>query len=264
MRIAGITRWCRLLTAAATTVMSVADSVALAGMDVPFSKPRAGAVQDARATPEQQKAIDAYVAELKRITGTQGASLENLLAAAYNVATLLYHPPGPQELPRPGVDELSPDELQRIRKELNGLDIHIGDTVSVMPDREFFLSRARSNGRSVDIQFFALLNRAYPPSGWPVWIERTGPESGCVDFTSGELVDLFAAWRRFQAANPGSYASAVARELGDMEDDLLADDRRLCAQDMDLVGRELQRFLSLFPQDPLAAKIRTRSSSALP
>ena len=116
--------------------------------------------REARVAPEQQKAIDAYVAELKRVNTTQRTSLENLLLAAYRVESVLMYPAAPQEPRRPAVDELSPEELQRIRDQLNGVDIHVGDTVSVMPDREFFLWRAKSNGGSVDVEFFALLNRA--------------------------------------------------------------------------------------------------------
>ena len=195
MRIAEISRWCRVMTAALAVISVVGPmalgQIGLAGENVhSLSGPRAGAFQEARVTPEQQKAIDAYVAELKRVNTTQRTSLENLLLAAYRVESVLMYPAAPQEPRRPAVDELSPEELQRIRDQLNGVDIHVGDTVSVMPDREFFLWRAKSNGGSVDVEFFALLNRAYPPSGWPVWIERTGAETGCVDFTSGELVDL--------------------------------------------------------------------------
>ena len=160
MRIVDITGRYRLLTAAAMMVVSVVGPVAT---DVSFPEPRAGAVQGAQVTSEQQKAIDAYAVELKRIMGTQSASLENLLDAAYDVERLLIGPSGLRELPRPAVDELSTEELERIRRQLNGLDIHIGDTVSIMPDREFFLWRAKSNGRPVDIEFFALLNRTYRP-----------------------------------------------------------------------------------------------------
>ena len=228
-----------------------------AGDEVAWTFDTRGRVQAGRVTREQQRAVDAYVAELARVTAARNTSLEPLLAAAYRVQDLLMGVSDPQDQPRPSVDELLPEELARVTAQLNGIDIHIGDTIHVLPDPEVLLSLARSKGRTVDIEFFALLDRAYAPSGWPVWIERTGPESGCVDFTSGELVDLFWAWRRFQAANPRRYASAVGRQLREMEEDLLSDQRQ-CAQDRRLVARQLRRLLSLIPRDPLAPKIGDR------
>jgi hypothetical protein len=216
------------------------------------------ASQGVTVTAEQQRAIDAYAAELKRVQAGQEKSMEPLLAAAGRIKSLLNEPFGPQQQPRPQVDELAEVELRRIERQLIGISIHIGDTIDVSPDREFYLFQAKLHGGPVDIAFFALLNRAYGPSGWPVWIERTGPESGCIDFTSGELVDLFWAWQRFLSEHPRRYVEAVDHEVRKLEEDLLAPDSRRCPQDPAMIQRELRRLASLLPEHPIAKKIVQR------
>jgi len=248
----------RTVVAAVTVVVILADALAATG--------RAQQVipaPSAKVTPEQQEAIDAYATELKRFLMGQGMSMEPLLAAADRITHLLNFPVAPGERPRPHVDELAPDELRRIERPLTGISIHIGDFIDVSPDREYFLGQARLHGGPVDIEFFALLKRAYRPSGWPIEVERTSAESGCIDFTSGELVDLFWAWQRFRSVNPGRYDSATAKELARLEENLLTPDRSRCPQNPAMVERELRRLVELLPQHPIAAKIRQRLSGAL-
>lgn len=218
------------------------------------SAPGIGVAQHLAVTPGQQKAIDAYVAERERVLASRG-SLEALLAAAHRVNDV-FTPPPPGD---PSLDELPKPEIERIARLLPGLDVHIGDTVGVLLDEEYFLGLAKSHGQSVDVEFFALYERTYSrPSVWAAWMEPTGPETACTDFTSGELVDVFAAWRRFQNSYPGRYAQAVAKELEYAADSLLAQGRALCQQDMRVVRRELERLLASSPQDPLAPGIRKR------
>lgn len=226
------------------------------GQSVEVAAASREAAQAEKVTVEQQQAIDVYVSELARVNASTDISLERLLAAAYRVQAILMPAADPDARPRPTVEDLPPGELERVRRQLTGIRVHIGDTIHVTPDPGVLLALARAKGRPVDVEFFALLDRAYDPSSWPIWIQRTGPESGCVDFTSGELVDMYWAWRRFEAAYPGSYAFAVDRELRSMEHDLLAAGSRLCAQDMRLVERELDRLITVLPKDPLAPKIR--------
>ena len=173
------------------------------------SAPSIGVAQHLAVTPGQQKAIDAYVAERTRVLASRG-SLEALLAAAQRVDDV-FTPPAPGE---PSLDELPKPEIERIARLLPGLDVPIGDTVGVLLDEEYFLGLAKSHGEPVDVEFFALYSRAYSRSGiWAAWLEQTGPESACTDFASGELVDVYLGWRRFQHTHPGRYAAAVAKEL---------------------------------------------------
>ena len=209
-------------------------------------------------TAEQQRAIDAYVVELSRVLAGREIDMEPLLAAAAIIKTLLTGPVFPQQPPRPQVDELGEAELKRIQRQLNGISIHIGDTIDVSPDRKFYLGQAKLHGGPVDVAFFALLNRSYAASSWPVWIERTGTESGCVDFTSGELVDLFWAWQRFLSDHPRRYVDAVNDEVQKLEEDLLATGSGLCPQDPVMVQRELRRLARLLPDHPISKKIGER------
>ena len=247
----------------AFTVALLAGVAAANGdMKVVEGAQRAEASQGAKVTAEQQQAIDAYAAELKRVQAGQDKTMEPLLSAASRIKRLLNEPPDPQGQPRPQVDELAEVELERIERQLIGISIHIGDTIDVSPDRQFYLSQAKRHGGPVDVAFFALLNRAYPPSGWPVWIERTGPESGCVDFTSGELVDLFWAWQRFLSEHPRRYVEAVDDEVRALEEDLLAADDQRCPQDPAMIQRELRRLARLLPEHPIAKKIVQRLTTA--
>lgn len=250
MRKAGVRAFAVALLAGVISTSAVTD--------VAESAQRTDATQGVKVTAEQQRAIDAYAAELKRVQAGQENSMEPLLAAASRIKTLLNEPPGPQEQPRPEVDELVEVELRRIERQLIGISIHIGDTVDVSPDREFYLSLAKLRGGPVDVAFFALLNRAYAPSGWPVWIEPTGPESGCIDFTSGELVDLFWGWQRFLSEHPRRYVQAVGHEVRELEGDLLAGDSQRCPQDPAMIQRELRRLARLLPEHPIARKIGQR------
>lgn len=157
------------------------------------------------------------------------------------------------------VDELAASEVDRIERHLTGIRIHIGDTVFVSPDPEYLLGQAKLHGGPVDVEFFALLNRTYRPSGYgaagfPVGMQSITNESGCIDFTSGELVDLFSAWHRFQAEHPGRYSASTAKELRRLEDALT--ERGRCPQDPKLVERELRRLIGLVPEHPVAKTIR--------
>lgn len=79
----------------------------------------------------------------------------------------------PDARPRPTVEDLPPGELERVRRQLTGIRVHIGDTIHVTPDPGVLLALARAKGRPVDVEFFALLDRAYDPSSWPA------PSAGC-------------------------------------------------------------------------------------
>lgn len=213
-------------------------------------------------TPEQQKAIDAYARERKRVDSLRGDSLEPLLAAAHRVIEVMSDVTSkPGEPPPPFLDDLAEAELSRIQRLLPGLDLHNADVVAVLLDSDFFWSLARNHGRPVDVEFFALYRRTHPAGQWwSAWLEQTGPESVCIDFTSGELVDLYAAWRRFQRIHGKRYAAAVAKELSEIEEDLLSDRRRWCSEDVQLVRRELDRLIAMLPADPIASAVQKRLS----
>lgn len=202
----------------------------------------------------QQTAIDAYVAERQRVRSMRDGSLEPLYAAARRVSDVFIVPEAGDRV----IDELSQQEIERIRRALPGLDVHIGDTVGVQIDADHFLALAKAHGGIVDVEFFALYRRTYPRSHRAAWMERTGPETACADFTSGELVDVYRAWRRFQRAHPERYRESVARELEDAAESLLVEGNGLCPQHMTLVRRELERLLAASPDDPVAPRIRER------
>jgi DNA-binding FadR family transcriptional regulator len=211
-------------------------------------------LQDPAISAAQQKGIDAYATELQRTRSRRGGGLEPLFSAAQHVARVFTLP----ELGDRTIDEFPKEEVERIQRALPGLDIHIGDTIGVLVDSDYFLSLARAHGRPLDVEFFALYRRTYPQSHRAAWLVRTGPESACADFTSGELVDVYAAWRRFQRRHPQHYREAVARQLEHAADSLLAEGKTLCAQDKGLIKRELERLIASAPRDPLAARVRTR------
>src|SRR5262245_40414260 len=95
VRKAGVTSFTVALLAGVMSMSAVADVVE--------SAQRTNASQDAKITAEQQRAIDAYGAELRRVQAGPENSLEPLLAAAGRIKALLNEPPGPREQPRPQV-----------------------------------------------------------------------------------------------------------------------------------------------------------------
>lgn len=181
-------------------------------------------------------------------------SVEQLLERARRVSHVLLIDglPGPSVL-----DRLSDVEIQQLGERLPGVRVWRHETQGVEIDPAFFVSLSRTNGRPADVDFFEAYRQTYPAGfGWPAYIRQQTDYSGCIDYKSGKLTDLYFLWSAFSTNHPAAYPDEVLDIVEALSGHL---SKSTCAcEDMDSVVHELTRFADEFSHTFLGRTVRGR------
>src|SRR5437867_2760664 len=152
---------------------------------------------------------------------------------------------------RPSLASLPPQTQEVIARYL--AELNRDEVVIAEPDSSTFLPLARRKGLKPDRDFMDVYFMTRP-CAWPAYVVQETDYSGCDDYGTGKIVTLYGEWRRYRSAHPKNYVSAATQQLEEIQNSL-ADPGSPCGGP-DSVTRELQQFLSRFPNDPITPKVR--------
>ena len=202
-----------------------------------------------------QASVTAYLGELNRVERARSrASMERLFTLAMSVKHDLMTPQLDWK-PLP-LEELSEPEFAALQRRLRGMIVNRDETVFAAPDIPFFVDLGERKGGTEDRLFFRIYLRTYPGVAIPAYIRQQTDYSGCTDFESGKLTQLYGEWTAYSRMHPKRYASEVRDELDQIEDTLL---HSTCAcGPQRSVAAELRHFLNRHPESPLAPRVRDR------
>ncbi|TMQ64604.1 MAG: hypothetical protein E6K77_03665 [Candidatus Eisenbacteria bacterium] len=210
--------------------------------------------------PQTQEVIARYLAELNRVESVRGrTSIEPLFALTDTLQEYLFYGEllenrnwSQKEHP-PTMEDLSESEYAELSKQLRGILLNRDEVVIAEPDSSTFLPLARRKGLKPDRDFMDVYFMTRP-CAWPAYVVQETDYSGCDDYGTGKIVTLYGEWRRYRSAHPKNYVSAATQQLEEIQNSL-ADPGSPCGGP-DSVTRELQQFLSRFPNDPITPKVR--------
>jgi hypothetical protein len=151
------------------------------------------------------------------------------------------------------IENISESDYADLCERLRGIMLNRDEVLIAQPDSGTFLPLAREKGLRPDRDFMDVYYQTVP-SVWPAYIEQQTDYSGCGVYGTGTLVGLYGEWRRYRSEHPENYTRAATEQMGEIQNRLEAPN---CAcEGGDSVTRELQLFLSRFPSDPIAPKVR--------
>ena len=201
-----------------------------------------------------QALLTRYRSEIAAVaTGVRGERLEAAFQRFQLVKDALMTAPDRQ---RTVLESLSEEEFSRVQRTIPGALINRDEVVFVRPDPDYFLRLAAARGDAADRAFFAALKATYPQGVWPAFVKQQTDATGCTRFGTMALVAAYRRWSEFQRRFPGRYAGQ-AREEADAVTEQLTTSTCACGT-MEDVGRELQRFLTTFPDAPVRADVGRR------
>jgi hypothetical protein len=202
-----------------------------------------------------QQSVDGYLAELSRVERARSrTSMERLFTLAMAVKHDLMTPQLDWK-PLP-LEELSEQEFAALQRRARGMILNRAETVFAVPDIPFFVDLGERKGGTEDRLFFRIYLRTYPGVAVPAYVRQQADYSGCTDFASGKLTQLYGEWTAYGRMHPKRYAAVVRDELGQIEDNLL---RSTCACGPSrTVAGELRHFLNRQPGSQFAPKVRNR------
>ena len=150
---------------------------------------------------------------------------------------------------RNGLESMSDEEFNVLRRGLPGTLINRIEVVYVRPDLAYFRRLSEDRGDAADQAFFEALRLTYPDSIWPVYVQQQTDYSGCTRFGSMSIVDTYRAWSEFQRRFPDRYVAA-ARTEADAVLRQLAGATCACGNTAGF-RQELEEFIRSFPLSPV-------------
>jgi hypothetical protein len=202
-----------------------------------------------------QRSVDGYLAELNRVERARSrTSMERLFALAMAVKHDLMTPQLDWK-PLP-LEELSEQEFAALQRRARGMILNRAEAVFAVPDIPFFVDLGERKGNTEDRLFFRIYLRTYPGVAVPAYVRQQADYSGCTDFESGKLTQLYGEWTAYGRMHPKRYADTVRDELGQIEDNLLHSSCA-CGPSRTAAG-ELRHFLNRQTASPLAPRVRER------
>jgi hypothetical protein len=209
--------------------------------------------------PQTEAAIARYRAELDRVQTARGrTSMEHLFALTDTLHDYLIYA-GPivswngRHEGLVNMESISEAEYERLSERLPGILLNREEVVIIEADSSVFLPLARAKGLEADRDFMRVYFRTYPDA-WPVYIRQETDFSGCMEYGSGLLVELYGEWRGFLARHTGRYVGEAAEQMREFERAFL-EPGGACGS-RETVRREIRLFLSRFPEDPNASRAR--------
>lgn len=190
------------------------------------------------------------LAVLAEVTEYRKAIEQGAVEAAFNAAVAV------RKVVIPKIEELPDADFEQLVRDLPGIILNRDEVLLADPDPQFFLDLARKRGDAADVAFFENYRATFPDSVWPVWVNQQTDVTGCIDYGSGQLVQRYAGWRKFRAANPGRYKAAVTQRLRDIEE--AAADATCACGTKESARTELERFVKAFPDALFVPRIRRR------
>lgn len=209
-----------------------------------------------RARQRLDSAIIDYEQELKSVTSSR-SSVEDLLRRADRIEQILFFGQNPADWVSL-FDRLSSTDIEDLNSKLVGIKIWKGDTLAALEiDSYFFLTLSRKYGTPADVAYFEAYRQTYPRGNiWPAYTKPVTDYSGCTDYASGKLVDLFEIWGSYSSRYPGDYTDRVYKITEAISEEFTHD---TCAcDDADSVIRELSRFVNSSTESRLVNQVRAR------
>jgi hypothetical protein len=207
----------------------------------------------ARLSPRAREAVTDYLQALQAIEEGTG-SVEGLWLAVPELQYALILDDYGERTTQ--LERLSEADFNLLRKTLRGIFLYRFETLHCDPDSLFFLEISRRHGTLTDAKFFEFYRQTYPRPKWPVYQQPQTDLTGCTDYGSGKLVELYELWRSFQINHPADYIVPV-KEMLDSIGGELAMGTCACGP-RETVEREFQSFINRLPDDPLAVTVTGR------
>jgi hypothetical protein len=203
-----------------------------------------------RLTPEAGEGVTEYLQALEDLEDGTG-SVERLWLEVQKLRNaLILHDDGRL------FTRLSEYDFNLLREHLRGIFLSRFETLHCDPDSLFFLEASRRQGTTADVRFFECYRQTYPRPKWPIYLQGQTEYTGCTDFGSGKLVELYGVWHSFKTSHPSDYIVPVKEILDDIKSNL---ERSTCAcGSRETVEHELQSFVDRFPKHLLAATVSNR------
>lgn len=190
------------------------------------------------------------LAVFAEVTEYRKAIEQGAVEAAFNAAVAV------RKIVIQRIEGLTDSEYEQLMRDLPGIILNRDEVVLADPDPTFFLDLARKRGDAADVAFFENYKATFPVSVWPVWVDQQTDVTGCIDYAGGQLVQRYAGWRKFRAANPGRYKAAVTQRLREIEE--AAADATCACGTKESARTELERFVKAFPDSLVTPRIRRR------
>jgi hypothetical protein len=203
-----------------------------------------------RLSPEVREGVTEYLQTLEDFEDGTG-SVERLWLAIPNLANALIHRDHGRQFTR-----LSEYDFIMLQKKLRGVFLYRFETLHCDPDSLFFLEASRRNGTAADTGFFECYRQTHPRGKWPIFIQPQTDLTGCIDYGSGKLVELYEQWHSFKVSYPSDYVVPV-KEILDNITELLAKGTCACGS-RETVEHEFQSFVNRFPRHALSIALNNR------
>lgn len=223
-----------------------------------LSLPRPAAAVDL--PPQTEAAITRYLTELSRVENApERTSMEALFEMTDSLnqylcnGELYSRTSYGQTRPLPTIEDLSDADYDSLCTRLRGMALNRSETVFAEADSATFLPLARAKGLPAD-RGFMVSYFATRPMAWPAYVVQETDFSGCNDYGSGAMVDIYARWRRFRAEHAGSYERASLEQWQELRR-LFRDPGNPCGGPGSVL-RELALFLDRFADEDIAPEIR--------
>ncbi len=197
--------------------------------------------------------VEVYARALDALRTSPGGEMriEEVLEKGSRAAAALVYVEGVLE-------NLSDVERKTVVDKMEGFIITTqGEGVWVAePDPDFFLTLAKTYGEEADILFFDAYKRGFPDGLTVVYFQLRTHDTGCINYGTLDLVDLYRRWTRYGQQYPNRYAARVAHHLQEIQ--VLLTDGRCACGGRESVLTEFRGFVDAFPRASFTPRVHDR------